>query len=58
MGMGLGLFLARRVIERLGGTLTLESSLGDGTSVEINLPLQKAVAIDQMVRQKGITPLT
>jgi signal transduction histidine kinase len=38
-GMGLGLTLVRSTIEQLGGTLTLESAPGEGTSVRINLPL-------------------
>jgi two-component system sensor histidine kinase RegB len=38
-GMGLGLFLARSVVERLGGMLELESSPGRGTTVSVTLPI-------------------
>lgn len=37
-GMGLGIFLARSVIERLGGTLALRSIPGRGTLVTVRLP--------------------
>lgn len=37
-GMGLGLFLARKVIERLGGSLRLQSQPGKGTTAFIILP--------------------
>lgn len=37
-GMGLGLFLTRNVIQRLGGTLQFESELGRGTTAKIQLP--------------------
>lgn len=37
-GMGLGVFLARSVIERLGGELTIESEGGEGTIVTVRLP--------------------
>ncbi len=39
-GMGLGLFLARSVTERLGGELLLESESGRGTTVRLRLPLE------------------
>ncbi len=38
-GMGLGVFLARSVIEGLGGSLTFESRPGQGTTATIRLPL-------------------
>jgi two-component system sensor histidine kinase RegB len=37
-GMGLGLFLARAVIEAVGGTLDIDSVAGAGTSVRVTLP--------------------
>ena len=37
-GVGLGLPLARRLVERMGGTLTLDSIPGEGTTVRIALP--------------------
>ena len=37
-GVGLGLPLSRRLVERMGGSLTLESRPGAGTSVRIALP--------------------
>lgn len=37
-GMGLGIFLSRAVIERLGGSLRFESALGTGTQVFLELP--------------------
>jgi two-component system sensor histidine kinase RegB len=39
-GMGLGLFLARAVIERLGGTLCISSTEGEGTLARVALPVE------------------
>jgi two-component system sensor histidine kinase RegB len=38
-GMGLGMFLAQSIIQRLGGRVELESTVGQGTLVRIWLPL-------------------
>lgn len=38
-GLGLGLPLAERVIERLGGTFEIHSVKGEGTAVELTLPV-------------------
>jgi two-component system, sensor histidine kinase RegB len=38
-GVGLGLVIATRAIERLGGTLRWESDAGRGTRAEVTLPL-------------------
>ena len=37
-GMGLGLFLARAVVEAVGGTLHIQSAAGEGTEVRVDLP--------------------
>jgi len=37
-GMGLGVFLARTVIERLGGQLAIRSTPGEGTSATVSIP--------------------
>jgi two-component system sensor histidine kinase RegB len=38
-GMGLGLFLARAIVERVGGSLRLDSTLGHGTTAVVRVPL-------------------
>lgn len=43
-GMGLGLFLARAVIEGVGGTLQIDSEAGVGTSVRARLPTDASPA--------------
>jgi len=38
-GTGLGLPIAKTIIEGLGGTVTVTSRLGEGTSIRLDLPL-------------------
>jgi two-component system sensor histidine kinase RegB len=38
-GMGLGLFLARAVLERVGGSLSFDSMVGRGTTAVLRVPL-------------------
>ncbi|TAL01299.1 MAG: GAF domain-containing protein [Rhodospirillaceae bacterium] len=40
-GTGLGLFISRSLIELHGGTLTVQSRLGQGTEVTIRLPIAR-----------------
>ncbi|WP_442598863.1 ATP-binding protein [Neobacillus sp. D3-1R] len=40
-GSGLGLTVCKRIIDTLGGNITLTSKLNEGTQVEITLPLSK-----------------
>jgi two-component system sensor histidine kinase RegB len=39
-GMGLGLFLARAVVESVGGTLAIDSRTGGGTTVSVIVPTE------------------
>jgi len=50
MGMGLGVFFARSVIESAGGRLTIESTLGEGTTSSVQLPRAKGPAESQQER--------
>ena len=43
-GTGLGLPLARKLALRHGGTLTLESELGQGTTATVVFPVERAIA--------------
>jgi signal transduction histidine kinase len=43
-GTGLGLSICQRIVERLGGALTIESEVGHGTTVAIDLPANRPAA--------------
>ena len=43
-GMGLGLFLTRVVLERIGGGVAIDSRPGQGTRVELSVPLRAYAA--------------
>ena len=43
-GMGLGLYLARAVVEGIGGTLIIESTAGRGTIITTLVPIEIATA--------------
>ncbi|MDI9220959.1 transporter substrate-binding domain-containing protein [Pantoea sp. EA-12] len=41
-GSGLGLFICREIVQRMGGSLTLTSELDNGTTVNVLLPLERS----------------
>ena len=52
-GTGLGLPICQRIVERLGGTMTLESEVGHGTTVHIDVPARRPPAVQQRTRTEG-----
>lgn len=42
-GLGLGLWIVRQVIDALGGAVTIESGVGEGSAFTVKLPLRRAV---------------
>ena len=38
-GVGLGLYLAKNVMERMGGRITVESEVGRGSTFSLHLPV-------------------
>ncbi len=60
-GMGLGLFLARAVIEGVGGSMDIHSTPGGGTEVRVRLPsdvgARSGVAGSQTARSSESSPI-
>ena len=42
-GTGLGLSMASKIIDQLGGTISVQSEVGSGTKFTISLPISKSV---------------
>ena len=45
-GLGLGLFISHEIVTRLGGTLTVDSSVGVGSTFHVRLPLAVAHSLE------------
>lgn len=43
-GTGLGLPIAKEIIKQLGGSIALQSTLGEGTTFTVRLPVERAAA--------------
>jgi two-component system, chemotaxis family, sensor kinase CheA len=52
-GRGVGMDVVRTTVERLNGTVVVESELGKGTSIHISLPLSMAVTQVMVIESDG-----
>jgi two-component system sensor histidine kinase RegB len=55
-GMGLGVYLARSVLERMQGTLTLAPARGRGTIATIELPIEPEGDSDIEKVERSVDP--
>ena len=53
-GLGLGLYIVKRIVESHGGTIRVESTPGEGSAFVVELPLRPAVAM-RAVEPHGVT---
>jgi signal transduction histidine kinase len=52
--MGLGVYLARSVLERMGGTLTLAPATDRGTIATIELPIERDDVADSKTAEPPV----
>ena len=57
-GTGLGLALVQKLIDRLGGSIDVESERGKGSRFTINLPMQQEMVVKKEASESGSKPLT
>jgi signal transduction histidine kinase len=51
-GLGLGLYISRQIVEALGGTVKVESTLGQGATFIVELPLQARLLRSQVLQHQ------
>src|SRR5690606_9075851 len=49
-GTGIGLALVKELTEKQGGTITVESELGQGTTMRLRYPLAKVTLLEELTQ--------
>jgi PAS domain S-box-containing protein len=52
-GSGLGLAIVKRLVERMQGTIAVESEPGEGTSIHVSLPFELSGSLDRSKHAPG-----
>jgi PAS domain S-box-containing protein len=52
-GLGLGLYIVKRIVEAHGGTILVDSHPGEGASFQVELPLRPVVAVRGLDERDG-----
>ncbi len=53
-GMGLGLSIAKKIIEAHGGSLIPKSSPGEGTAIAIRLPIKEVYYVNILLAYQSL----
>jgi signal transduction histidine kinase len=53
-GTGLGLSITRKLLERLGGSVTVKSTYGEGSTFSVYLPLEVPAGNASEIRTVGV----
>ena len=55
-GLGLGLYIAREIVERHGGMIDVRSTLGRGTTFTVRMPVATPLAVREPVEPPAASP--
>lgn len=51
-GVGLGMSIVKSIVDKMGGTIEVQSKVGEGSTLKVTIPYK--IATDEMVRSKTV----